>query len=147
MIHEKNHVPAPSVHSFRASPGCGSFNRRNPADSSLQEGGPVRYSYGNVENALSRLKANEVISSRIINVYTDFFINELWGIEGIDYFFVPDATLKHVLLRKGVALDRIFVTGIPLHPKITEKKHKTMLPDTMTVNCYRRQQCHLFSCS
>jgi processive 1,2-diacylglycerol beta-glucosyltransferase len=71
---------------------------------------------------LSRLKTLHVISIPLINVYTDFFINDLWGCDGIDYHLVPDTYVKKSLLHQGVPDERIFVTGIPIHPKITEKK-------------------------
>ncbi|MHC2206524.1 processive 1,2-diacylglycerol beta-glucosyltransferase [Paenibacillus sp. PvR052] len=82
---------------------------------------------------LSRLKALGVISIPVINVYTDFFINNLWGCGDIDYHFVPDAYLKQSLLQKGVPSERIYVTGIPIHPKITENKEKPMSSSQMTV--------------
>lgn len=64
---------------------------------------------------LSRLRYSGVATPPIINVYTDFFINSLWGTEGIDYHFVPDKELKfHLTEKQNINPKRIFITGIPI---------------------------------
>lgn len=64
---------------------------------------------------ISRLKVLGKIKIPVINVYTDFFINNIWGRKGIDYHFVPDAQLKKELVQKYyIAENKIFVTGIPV---------------------------------
>ncbi|WP_102028082.1 MGDG synthase family glycosyltransferase [Salirhabdus sp. Marseille-P4669] len=68
---------------------------------------------------LSQLKERGIISIPIINAYTDFFINHLWGMKGIDYHFAPSILMKQFLLDKGVEQSKIAVTGIPVHPMIT----------------------------
>ncbi|ALS22358.1 MULTISPECIES: MGDG synthase family glycosyltransferase [Paenibacillus] len=82
---------------------------------------------------LNRLKTRRIISVPVINVYTDFFINNLWGCGNIDYHFVPNKDLKQSLVQKGVPEERIFVTGIPIHPKITENQEKSVFSSQMTV--------------
>ncbi len=69
----------------------------------------------------SRLKRKGLLSIPVVNVYTDFFVNDVWGIEGIDLHFVPDQHIKHMLLERGVSERQIVVTGIPVHPHITDK--------------------------
>lgn len=64
----------------------------------------------------SRLKQRNKLAVITVNVYTDFFVNRVWGIEGIDYHFVPSITVKNYLIEKGVKEDRIFITGIPVDP-------------------------------
>jgi UDP-N-acetylglucosamine:LPS N-acetylglucosamine transferase len=50
-----------------------------------------------------------------VNVYTDFFINDIWGKQGIDYHFVPHHEAKEELTRKHhLSGENIFVTGIPV---------------------------------
>ncbi|WP_325176788.1 MGDG synthase family glycosyltransferase [Paenibacillus alkalitolerans] len=71
----------------------------------------------------SLLKSRRLLSAPVVNVYTDFFINAVWGCEGIDYHFVPDLHMKQALITKGVAGARIFITGIPVHPHITESNN------------------------
>ncbi len=66
-----------------------------------------------------RMKIEQKLDVPVVNVYTDFFINALWGTDGIDFHLVPDAKTGQVLLQRGVPENRIFVTGIPVHPAIT----------------------------
>ncbi|MFC3886154.1 galactosyldiacylglycerol synthase [Bacillus songklensis] len=66
---------------------------------------------------LSALKRRNVIKIPVINVYTDFFINDVWGIKDVDFHFVPDKEAKEYLMsRWGIGEKQIFVTGIPVHP-------------------------------
>lgn len=67
---------------------------------------------------LNRLKLKQKIDLPIVNVYTDYFINSVWGTEAIDFHLVPDTSFKEELIQSGVNERSIFVTGIPLHPSI-----------------------------
>lgn len=46
---------------------------------------------------IDTLKEQGKLTIPVINVYTDFFINRIWGLKAIDYHFVPDSTLKNYL--------------------------------------------------
>ncbi|TLS35073.1 MGDG synthase family glycosyltransferase [Pseudalkalibacillus caeni] len=72
----------------------------------------------------SRLKHAGQHSIPIVNVYTDYFINQLWGTKSIDHHLVGDQKLKEHLLEMGIDEHRIHVTGIPVHPvmKWTQEK-------------------------
>ncbi|MHC0036325.1 MGDG synthase family glycosyltransferase [Pseudoneobacillus sp. C159] len=75
---------------------------------------------------MSRLKSKMQCNVPVINVYTDFFINDVWGREGIDYHFVPSGAVKNKLIKEnGIPEHRIIVTGIPTNeqfePKITSE--------------------------
>ncbi|WP_164668113.1 MGDG synthase family glycosyltransferase [Virgibacillus doumboii] len=74
-------------------------------------------------NIASVLKMKEQLQSITVNVYTDYFVNRIWGIEGIDYHLVPSVMVKEDLLKKGVQEERIFITGIPIHPVFHLGKH------------------------
>ena len=64
---------------------------------------------------ISCLKVQGKIKTPVINVYTDFFINNIWGRRGIDYHFVGDVPLKNELVQKyGVPKHQVFITGIPV---------------------------------
>ncbi|NPC93932.1 glycosyltransferase [Bacillus sp. WMMC1349] len=52
---------------------------------------------------------------KVVNVYTDFFVNRIWGREHIDYHFAPSLEIKEQLISEGVADRSIFLTGIPVH--------------------------------
>lgn len=57
----------------------------------------------------------------VINAYTDFYVNALWGTVGIDFHFAPDEIAKNVLISRGIAQEKIFVTGIPVHPSFKQE--------------------------
>jgi processive 1,2-diacylglycerol beta-glucosyltransferase len=80
---------------------------------------------------ISRLKEQGRTAVPTINVYTDFFINEIWGRRGIDYHFVPTASLKNELMREyNIQKERIYVTGIPVDEYFhhTDKKFSASPP-------------------
>lgn len=60
-------------------------------------------------------------SGTVINVYTDYFINDLWGLNGIDYHFAPSIHAKQELTSYGIPEHHILVTGIPVHPVFKEQ--------------------------
>nr|WP_256218554.1 hypothetical protein [Bacillus sp. MUM 116] len=71
---------------------------------------------------LSQLKRKGKYNVSIINVYTDFFINNVWGREEIDFHFLPSQDVKEELRKKvSNTRDKIIVTGIPIHKEITQK--------------------------
>ena len=73
---------------------------------------------------LNRLKQKRRLGIPVVNVYTDYFINCIWGKEAIDYHLVPDDCFKQQLIDSGVKRENIFVTGIPIHPSIYEMKRR-----------------------
>ncbi|MEV2303473.1 UDP-glucuronosyltransferase [Paenibacillus larvae] len=75
---------------------------------------------------LSRIKERGIISIPVINVYTDFFINDIWGRRGIDYHFVPDFRMKEWLIQREIQKEQIIITGIPIHPELTGVHKKQM---------------------
>lgn len=62
----------------------------------------------------SRLKMLGQIEQSIVNIYTDFFVNQLWGVDGVDLHFAPSYQVKENLVIQGVRESTIFVTGIPV---------------------------------
>ncbi|MBA9026971.1 MULTISPECIES: MGDG synthase family glycosyltransferase [Bacillaceae] len=69
---------------------------------------------------LSQLKRKGKCNIPTINVYTDFFINSVWGKEGIDVHFLPSQEVKESLIRKyQTSNQNMIVTGIPVHEEIT----------------------------
>ncbi|WP_449619856.1 MGDG synthase family glycosyltransferase [Robertmurraya sp. Marseille-Q9965] len=71
---------------------------------------------------LNHLKEQEGMRIPVANVYTDYFVHRLWGIKNIEYHFAPSSTIKSYLKNKGVREESIFVTGIPVHSKISKNK-------------------------
>ncbi|AGT32183.1 galactosyldiacylglycerol synthase [Geobacillus genomosp. 3] len=65
---------------------------------------------------LDLLKQRGDIDVPVVNVYTDYVVHNLWGKTAIDVHFVGHPAMKAALEEKGVAGERIAVTGIPVHP-------------------------------
>ncbi|CAM3722760.1 MGDG synthase family glycosyltransferase [Mesobacillus zeae] len=70
---------------------------------------------------LNYLKEIGEVSTPVINVYTDFFINKVWGIQHIDFHFVPTYEMKKFLNQRGIKESQLFLTGIPIHHKIRKE--------------------------
>ncbi|WP_163970526.1 MGDG synthase family glycosyltransferase [Oceanobacillus halotolerans] len=77
----------------------------------------------------SVLKQKGKLDAIVVNVYTDYFVNQVWGLQYIDYHFVPSKLVKDFLISQGVEESRIFVTGIPIHPAFHDR-----LPTTTKAN-------------
>lgn len=70
---------------------------------------------------LSQLKRKRRCDIPVANVYTDFFINNVWGKDDIDYHFLPSQDVKQDFSKKyRIPEHRMFVTGIPVHQEITK---------------------------
>ncbi|MFL6554755.1 MAG: glycosyltransferase, partial [Bacillus sp. (in: firmicutes)] len=64
----------------------------------------------------------------------DFFINSVWGREGIDLQFLPSQQVKEKLARKyQIANHKMFVTGIPVHEEITKTVHPRKHNDRLKI--------------
>lgn len=65
---------------------------------------------------MSRLKLSGIVKIPVINIYTDFFMNDIWGRKGIDYHLVPNQEMKQQMIEHYHIKERsIIVTGIPVH--------------------------------
>jgi len=70
---------------------------------------------------LNQLKRKGKCEVPVINVYTDFFINNVWGREEIDYHFFPSKDTKDEFSKRyQMSEKRMVVTGIPVHQEITK---------------------------
>ncbi len=64
---------------------------------------------------VNNLKRSGACSAPLINIYTDFFVNDLWGREMVDYHFASDGSMKTNLIRhNGIPEEKIIVTGVPV---------------------------------
>ncbi|WP_191559361.1 MGDG synthase family glycosyltransferase [Metabacillus idriensis] len=73
---------------------------------------------------ISKLKEYGVCEIPVINCYTDFFKNSLWGGERIDWHFVPSADFKQQLIEESVSPDQIVITGILTNDAFKRKKRE-----------------------
>jgi processive 1,2-diacylglycerol beta-glucosyltransferase len=85
--------------------------------------------HGFPSHLVSQLKRKGKCNIPVINVYTDFFINNVWGRHGIDLHLLPSQEVKESLIRKkGIPERSIIVTGIPVHEGITQKSETPKIP-------------------
>ncbi|HJV16886.1 MAG TPA: glycosyltransferase [Bacillales bacterium] len=114
------YVPSAKEHSFRWYQAI--FMKK--MEQLLVEEQPdlVVCTHGFPSYLLSKLKMTGKCSVPIINVYTDFFINNFWGREGVDLHFLPSQEVKEKLSRKyHIPTQNMLVTGIPVHEQITKR--------------------------
>jgi len=73
---------------------------------------------------VSKLKEYGACDIPVINLYTDFFINHLWGRKHIDQHFVPSRDAKEQLIHDGVPEENILITGIVTNDIFLKRKKK-----------------------
>jgi processive 1,2-diacylglycerol beta-glucosyltransferase len=71
---------------------------------------------------LNQLKARENLPIPVVNAYTDYFVNAVWGLKYIDFHLAPSTKVKTFLETNGVSSKKIAVTGIPVDPHFLNKK-------------------------
>ncbi|WP_221564825.1 hypothetical protein [Alkalihalobacillus sp. TS-13] len=74
---------------------------------------------------VNHLKADGEINIPIVNVYTDYFINNLWGRTAVDLHLVPDEEFRDELIQDGVAQQKILTSGIPVNRHVTPVARNT----------------------
>lgn len=74
----------------------------------------------------SYLKRKGKITAKIATIMTDFAPHDQWlvGNDFTDYFFVAHDKMKHYLESKNIPSHKIYVTGIPLSSRFTEKYNR-----------------------
>ncbi len=72
---------------------------------------------------ISRLKRMG-LDVTLHTVLTDYGAHGSWVSSGVDYYYLPSKEAKYQLIKLGVPEERIFVTGIPTHPKFWSKNDK-----------------------
>lgn len=74
---------------------------------------------------INKLKKQGKCTVPCLNVYTDFFINDIWGRSHVDYHFAANHEMKKSLIRAyEIAEERIFVTGVPVSEKFSREESK-----------------------
>jgi processive 1,2-diacylglycerol beta-glucosyltransferase len=87
-----------------------------------------------------RQRAKGRIKSRVEVVLTDFMPHRFWVLDGVDRYFVAGDETRFNLAARGVAQERIAVTGIPVDPKFARAHDRRDIrarlgldPDAFTV--------------
>ncbi len=80
---------------------------------------------------IASLKASRLFKGLVICGVTDFGVHRFWINKGTDFYLVASEMTKDELKRKGVAADKILVTGIPVGRKFSEAKQKDVICDKL----------------
>ena len=72
------------------------------------------------------LKKRNVINCKIATILTDYKIHTQWLYlsEHVDYYFVSNSDMKKDMVLKGINSEKIYITGIPVSTKFSEKFDK-----------------------
>ncbi|QOR35639.1 hypothetical protein IMX26_02080 [Clostridium sp. 'deep sea'] len=69
--------------------------------------------HGFPSSIINKLKEKNKCKIPVLNIYTDFFINNFWGCSKVEYHFVSSLKMKKLILkRNNNAL--VYITGIPV---------------------------------
>lgn len=74
-----------------------------------------------------RLIAGGLLKTKLITVLTDFLPHYVWVNEGTHYYTAAVALAEKMLIKKGIAEEKIKVLGIPVNPVFLQKEDKTVL--------------------
>jgi processive 1,2-diacylglycerol beta-glucosyltransferase len=76
------------------------------------------------EAVLENYRRKKKKSYRIAVTLTDYEFHPVWLVTNIDLFFTATEEVKSSLLFYGISPKKIFVSGIPIHPKFSEEKNR-----------------------
>ncbi len=74
--------------------------------------------------AIAAEKDRGRITVPVAAVVTDYWVHTYWARPSVDLYMVPTPGLAESLREKGVSLDKVRVTGIPVHPAFEEPLEK-----------------------
>ena len=73
---------------------------------------------------VSLTKEEEIINILSANVCTDFGFYPLWHNKDVNYYFVTNEEIKKSLIKYGVSVDKIEITGIPVSLKFSNELNR-----------------------
>ncbi|MTH55424.1 galactosyldiacylglycerol synthase [Bacillus mangrovi] len=82
---------------------------------------------------VDKLKSYGVCKVPVINLYTDFFVNGLWGKDQVDLHCVPSMKVKNDLMSMGILEERIVVSGILANDRFSKRKAPRQSDDKLHV--------------
>ena len=84
----------------------------------------------------SYLKRKNKITAKIATIMTDFSPHDQWLVvhKFTDYFFVANDKMKNYLISKGIAENKVFVTGIPISNRFLKTYNKKEILDTYNLS-------------
>ncbi len=69
---------------------------------------------------LTQLK-NKYVTAKSIGIITDYTIHPFWEDTYLDYYVIANELLTRQAVKKGLPVERLMPTGIPIHKKFAEK--------------------------
>jgi processive 1,2-diacylglycerol beta-glucosyltransferase len=88
--------------------------------------------------AMSALKRRGILKAPLVGVVTDFGVHAYWYHNEIDLYLVGHEDIKDEMMRKGVARNRIRVTGIPIDPRFGETEDPLPLRARMRFHSHKK---------
>ncbi|MBI5201463.1 MAG: glycosyltransferase [Elusimicrobia bacterium] len=70
-------------------------------------------------------RADGTLRAPLAAVITDYGVHEYWVSKNVDLYLAPSVEVRDALLERGIARERIAVTGIPVHPRFREEHDRT----------------------
>lgn len=67
--------------------------------------------------AMTAVRRKYGLATKCYGILTDYTIHPFLKDSDIDGYFVPNETVAKQFIKKGYKVDKIFITGIPVHPK------------------------------
>lgn len=84
---------------------------------------------------VSALRIKAKIKGKVVCVVTDFGVHRFWINKGTDYYMVASDITKEELEAKGVPLDKIIVSGIPVEEKFSIPQSRSALRSKFGLEC------------
>jgi processive 1,2-diacylglycerol beta-glucosyltransferase len=75
-----------------------------------------------VAKRAGRTAARPTLRARVSVVVTDYDAHAFWINPGIDRYYAGSDEVRHLLVCRGIAEDRICVSGIPVHPAFSRSR-------------------------
>lgn len=73
---------------------------------------------------VNKLKEYRICNVPVVNIYTDFCVNHLWGKKHVDLHFVPSQNTKEQLINNAVPKENIIISGILTNNHFLKRKKR-----------------------
>jgi processive 1,2-diacylglycerol beta-glucosyltransferase len=80
---------------------------------------------------VSKTKEKNIIDILSANVCTDFGFHSFWLNEDVNYYFTANQEIKNSLVERGVAFDKIKITGIPVSLKFNKLSDRKKIAENL----------------
>ena len=88
--------------------------------------------HGFPSSIINKLKHKNKCRVPVLNIYTDFFINNFWGCSNIEYHFASSKKMKSTILKRNKNA-QVFLTGIPINKAFNDTKESLQKENTVLI--------------